>query len=64
MVLVRFWRAEQRENAVTGRLRNVTSIAMHRRPHKLQHQIDDRARLLGVEIAYQLGRALDVGEQR
>jgi hypothetical protein len=27
-------------------------------------KIDDRTRLLGIEIAHQLGRALDVGEQR
>ena len=64
MVLMGHGRAEQSEDAVAGRLRNVTAIAMHRRHHKLQHRVDDRARLLGIEIAHQFGRALDVGEQR
>ena len=30
----------------------------------MQHRVDERARLLGIEIADQLGRALGVGEQR
>ena len=30
----------------------------------LQRRVDDRARLLGIEVAHQLGRALDVREQR
>ena len=64
MVLVGDGRAEQCEDAVAGRLRNVAAVAMHRRHHKMQHRVDDRARLLGIEIAHQLGRALDVGEQR
>src|ERR1700687_4114911 len=64
MFLVRDGRAEQCEDAVAGRLRNVAAVAMHRRHHKLQHRIDDRARLLGIELAHQLGRALDVSEQR
>ena len=64
MVLVRDGRAEQSEDAVAGRLRNVAAVAMHRRHHQLQHRVDDRARLLGIEIAHQLRRALDVGEQR
>ena len=37
---------------------------MHGRHHQLQHRVDDRARFLGIEIAHQLCRALDVGEQR
>jgi hypothetical protein len=37
---------------------------MHRRYHKLQNRVDDRARFLGIEIAHQLRRALDVREQR
>ena len=64
MVLVRHRRAEQREDAVARRLRNVAAVAMHRRHHQMQHRVDDRARLLGIEIAHQLRRALDVGEQR
>jgi hypothetical protein len=64
MVLVRGGRAEQGEDSVAGRLRNVAAVAMHRRHHKLQHRVDDRARLLGIEIAHQLCRALDISEQR
>jgi len=45
-------------------LRDVAAVAMHRRHHKLQHRVDDLTRLLGIEIAHQLGRAFDVGEQR
>jgi hypothetical protein len=64
MVFVRDGCTEQREDAVPRRLRDVTAVAMHRLHHKLQHRIDDRARLFGIEIAHQFGRALDVGEQR
>jgi hypothetical protein len=64
MVLVRDRRAEHGENAVAGRLRYVAAVAMHRRHHKLQHRVDDRARFFGIEIAHQLRRALDVGKQR
>jgi hypothetical protein len=63
MVLMGHGRAEQRENSVARRLRNVAAVAMHRLHHKLQNRVDDRARLLGIEIAHQLRRALDVGEQ-
>jgi hypothetical protein len=57
-------RAEQRENAIAGRLHDVTVVAMRRVNHQLQRRIDDRAGLLRVEVAHKLGRALDVGEQR
>ena len=64
MILVRDRRAEQREDAVAGRLHDVAVVAMHRVDHQLERRIDDRARLLGVEVLHQLGRALDVREQR
>jgi hypothetical protein len=64
VALVSERRAEQRENAVAGRLGNVALVATHRGHHELQHRIDDRPCLLGIEIAHQLRRALDVGEQR
>jgi hypothetical protein len=63
MVLVSNGRAEQRENTVAGRLRYVATVAMHRLDHQAQHRVDQCARLLGIEIAHQLGRALDVAEQ-
>ena len=31
---------------------------------RLQHRIHDRARLLGIKLAHQLRRALDVGKER
>jgi hypothetical protein len=64
MVLVSDGSTEQREDAVTGRLHDVTVVAMRRVDHQLQGRIDNGARLFGVEVLHQLGRALDVGEQR
>jgi hypothetical protein len=64
MVFVRDRRAEQRENAVAGGLRDVAAVTMHRLHHQMQHRVDDRARLLGVEVAHQFRRTLDIGEQR
>jgi hypothetical protein len=64
MVLMGDRRAEQREDAIAGRLDDVSIVAMDRLNHQLQRRIDDGARFFGVEIAHQLGRALDVGEQR
>ena len=64
MVLVRDRRAEQREDAVAGGLHDVAVVAMDRVHHQLERRIDDRARLLGIEVLHQLRRALDVGEQR
>jgi hypothetical protein len=37
---------------------------MDRVDHQLQRRIDDRACFLGIEVAHQFGRALDVREQR
>ncbi len=56
--------AEQRENAVAGRLHHVTVVAMRRVDHQLERRIDERARLLGIEVAHQFRRALDIREQR
>jgi hypothetical protein len=55
-------RAEQGEDAVAGRLHDVAVVAVHRVDHQLQRRIDDRSRLLGVEVLHQLHRTLDVGE--
>ena len=57
-------RAEQREDAVAGRLHDIAIVAMRRVDHQLQCGIDNRARLFGVEVLHQLGRSLDVREQR
>src|SRR5215470_14830509 len=64
MVLVRHRCPEQREDAIAGELHHVTVVAPHRLDHQLQRRIDNRARLLRVELFHQLGRALDIGEQR
>ena len=64
MVLMCDRRAEQREDAVAGRLHDIAVIAPDGVDHEFQRWIDDRARFFGVEIRHQLGRALDVGEKR
>src|SRR5216684_5160433 len=64
MVLVRERRTEQREDAISRGLNDVTVVAMDGFDRQLERGIDDGARLLGVEVAHQLSRALDVGEQR
>ena len=45
-------------------LHDVTVIAMRRVDHQPERRIDNRARLFRIEVLHQLGRALDVGEQR
>src|SRR5260370_6803623 len=37
---------------------------MRRVDHQLERRIDDRAGLLGIEVAHKFGRTLDVREQR
>ncbi len=64
MVLMRHRRAEQREDAITRGLHDVTVVAVDGIHHQRQRRIDDVARLLGVEFLHQFGRALEVGEQR
>ncbi len=64
MVLVRNRRAEQCEDAVAGRLHDVTVVALHRVDHQLEGGINNCARLFGIEVLLELGRALDVGKQR
>jgi hypothetical protein len=44
--------------------RSCAVVAAHRVDHQLERRIDNRARLLRVEVFHQLGRAFDVGEQR
>jgi hypothetical protein len=62
MIFMSDRRAKQRENAVTGRLDNVPVVPMNRFNHELQCWIDNRASHFGIEIAHQLGGALDVDE--
>src|SRR5215469_198993 len=54
--------AEQSEDAVTCRLRDVAAVALHRLHHQLESRVYDRAGPLGVEVLDQLHRSLDVGE--
>ena len=61
---MRYRRAEQREDAIARGLHDISVVAMHRGDHQLQCRIDDRARLLRIEVLLQFGRALDVREQR
>ena len=64
VIFMRDRRSEQCENAVTGRLHDVTAVAMDRFHHELECGIDHGARLFGVEVFHQFHRALDIGEQR
>ena len=64
MILVSERCAKQCENTVASGLRDIAAITVYRFHHQLQHRVDYRPRLLGIEIADQLGRAFDVGEQR
>jgi hypothetical protein len=63
MILVSDWRAEQREDAVAGRLHDIAVVAMDCVDHQPQSGVDNCAGLLGIEVRHQFGRALDVGEQ-
>src|ERR1700674_4205608 len=64
MVLMRDGRAEQREDAIAGRLHDVAVVAAYRLDHQLQRGIDDRAGFFGIEILLQFRRAFDIREQR
>jgi hypothetical protein len=64
VVLMRDWRAEQREDPVAGGLHDVAVVAMDCVDHQQQCRIDNRPRFLGVEVRHQLSRSLDVGKQR
>jgi hypothetical protein len=64
VILVCDRRAEQRKNAVAGRLDDIAVVVMHRVDHQLQRRVDDRASFLRVEVLHQFHRPLDVGEQR
>src|SRR6516162_8752158 len=63
MVLMRRGRTEQCEDSVAGIL-HAAIVTACRIDHYFQRRVDDRARLLGIEVLLELGRALDVGEQR
>ena len=64
MVLVGDRRAEQREDAVAGRLHDVAVEVLHRLDHQAQRGIDERLRFFRVDVLHQLGRTLDIGEER
>ena len=58
------WRTEQREDAVTRGLRDVSAVAADRDDHQLECRVDDASRFLRVVVLFEFGRALDVGVQR
>jgi hypothetical protein len=64
MVLVCERCAEQREDAVAGRLHDIAVVVTHCLDHEMQCGIDDRAGFFGIEVLHQLGRTLDVRKQR
>ena len=63
MVLVRYRRAEQGEDAVSSGLDDVAVITAHGIDHELEDRIDDRTRLFRIKILLQPGRVYDVDEQ-
>jgi hypothetical protein len=52
MILMSERRAEEREDAIPGRLRHIALVAMHRVHHQLERGIDQAARFLRVEILH------------
>ena len=56
-------RPKQCENPVASGLHNIAVVAADSINHQLERRIDDRLRLFGVEILYQLYRTLDIGKQ-
>jgi hypothetical protein len=62
MVLVRDRSPEQREDAVAGIL-HVGIIVARGVDRYFQRRVDDRARLLRIQVLLELGRALDVGKE-
>src|SRR5215469_17699923 len=63
MVFVRYGSTEERENSVASIL-HVATKATRGIDHHFQSWVDDRAGFLRIEILLELGRTLDVGEQR
>src|SRR5687767_11659191 len=55
--------AEQSEDAITERLRNVAFIAMDSIHHELQCRIDDCTCLFRVKSFNQCGRAFEIGKE-
>jgi hypothetical protein len=56
--------AEQGEDSVASRLRDVTLVVVHGIDHELERRIDDTAGLFGIDALDQLHRTFDVGEER
>jgi hypothetical protein len=63
MILVGDRGSKQGENLVSGGLHNIAVIPMDGVDHELQRWVDDRPRLLRIEIRHEFGRALDVSKQ-
>ena len=64
MIFVSNRRSEQSEDAVAGRLHDVTVVAAHRVDHQPKGRIDDGAGFFGIEILLQARRIDDVDEER
>jgi hypothetical protein len=62
MILMSDRSAEQRENAVSRRLRHIALVAMNGVHHQFGRRIDDSPRLFGIEVLHQVHRPFDVGE--
>jgi len=65
MIFVRDRGPEDGENAVPGRLHDITALSVDGFDHQLECGIDNGSRLLRVQVLHdELHRALDIGEQR
>ena len=64
VILARDRRAEQGEDAIAQRLRDIALVAVHRVHHQPQGWVDQLARPFRVHAVEQGHRTLDVGEQR
>src|SRR6516225_3257155 len=52
MVLMGNRRTEHSENTVAGGLRDIAIVPVNRMHHKLQYRVDNRARLLRIELSH------------
>src|ERR1700730_13634407 len=63
VIFVGYRRAEQGGDCIAGGLNYVAVVVMDRVDHQAQSRIDDRARLLWIQLLHQIHRTLDVGEE-
>jgi hypothetical protein len=63
MILVRHRCAEQRHDPIAHDLIHRALVAVDGFHHELEHRIEELARVLGITVAQELHRALEIGEE-